>query len=106
MHTSFFTTAYMRLFTTITRRLSPTALLPLLLLFVSSCSSYNYRENGTTSLTFAGIIYLVLGVYALLSLLKQDWSLTKKLVWGAIIWFVPIPGLGAIIYLLFSGRSK
>ncbi|MFC7666648.1 PLDc N-terminal domain-containing protein [Hymenobacter humi] len=49
------------------------------------------------------MIYLILAIAAVISLLKQDWSLTKKLVWGAIIWFFPI--VGSIIYFLFSGRK-
>lgn len=89
----------MRPFSTITARLSPATLLPALLVFTTSCSRYN--DNG--SLSVAGIIYLVLAIYALVSLLKQDWSLGKKLLWGAIIWFFPIGG--SIIYLLFSGRN-
>lgn len=75
------------------------ALLLPLMLFVSSCSRYN--NNG--SLSIAGVVYLVLAIAALISLLKQDWSLPKKLLWGAIIWFFPIGG--SIIYFLFSGRS-
>ena len=90
----------MRFLPTITARLSPAALLPLLLLVVSSCSRYN--NNG--SLSIGGVIYLIRAIYAVVNLLKQDWSLTKKLVWGAIIWFFPIGG--SIIYLLFSGRSS
>ncbi len=84
----------------IVSRLSPTVLLPALLLSLSSCSRYN--NNG--SLSIAGVIYLILAIYALISLLKQDWSLGKKLIWGIIIWFFPIGG--SIIYLLFSGRSN
>lgn len=89
----------MRLFSSLAARLSPAALLPLLLL-ISSCSRYS--NNG--SLSIAGVVYLILAIYALVSLLKQDWSLGKKLVWGAIIWFFPIGG--SIIYLLFSGRNN
>lgn len=77
-------------------------LLPLLLL-VSSCSTYNINDNGTRSYTFAGIIYLIMFFYALFSLLKQDWTLSKKLIWGVVILVFPIGG--SIIYLLFSGRS-
>ncbi len=84
----------------ITRRLSPAALLPLLLIFASSCSRY----NNSGSLSAAGIVYLILALYALFSLLKQDWSIGKKLIWGIIIWVFPIGG--SIIYLLFSGRSN
>lgn len=72
-------------------------LLPLMLLF-SSCSRYN--NNG--SLSIAGVVYLILAIAAVISLLKQDWDLTKKLIWGAVIWFFPIGG--SIIYFLFSGR--
>ena len=75
------------------------ALLLPLMLFVSSCSRYN--NNG--SLSIAGVVYLILAIAALFSLLKQDWDLTKKLIWGAVIWFFPIGG--SIIYFLFSGRK-
>jgi hypothetical protein len=80
-------------------RLPVTALLMPLLLLATSCSRYN--NNG--SLSIAGVIYLILAIAAVISLLKQDWSLTKKLIWGAIIWFFPIGG--SIIYFLFSGRK-
>ena len=89
----------MQLFSSFARRLSPAALLPLLLIFATSCSRY----NNSGSLSIAGIVYLILAIYAVVSLLKQDWSLEKKLIWGAIIWFFPIGG--SIIYLLFSGRN-
>lgn len=90
----------MQRLSTLARRLSPASLLPLLLVFASSCGRYN--NNG--SLSIAGVVYLILALYALFSLLKQDWSLGKKLLWGAIIWFFPIGG--SIIYLLLSGRSN
>ena len=94
----------MRSLSTLAARLSPAALLPTLLLFATSCSRYSYNDDGTRNLSLAGIVYLILAIYALVSLLKQDWSLGKKLIWGAIIWFFPIGG--SIIYLLFSGRSS
>ncbi|GAB3331598.1 hypothetical protein GCM10027511_40450 [Hymenobacter humi] len=80
-------------------RLPFTALLLPLMLLATSCSRYN--DSG--GLSIAGVIYLILAIAAVISLLKQDWSLTKKLVWGAIIWFFPI--VGSIIYFLFSGRK-
>ena len=80
-------------------RLPLTALLLPLALFVTSCSGRN--NNG--SLSIFGFLYVILAIAALLSLLKQDWSLTKKLIWGAIIWFFPFGG--SIIYFLFSGRN-
>ena len=81
-----------------TSRLPLTALLlPLTLLF-SACSAY--QNNG--SLSIFGVLYIILAIAAVISLLKQDWSLTKKLIWGVVIWFFPFGG--SIIYLLFSGR--
>jgi di/tricarboxylate transporter len=73
-------------------------LLPLMLL-VSSCSRYN--DNG--SLSIIGVLYLILAIAAVISLLKQDWDVTKKIIWGVVIWFFPV--LGSIIYFLFSGRK-
>jgi len=82
-----------------TPRLSFAALMMPLTLFVTSCSGRN--NNG--SLSIFGVLYVILAIAALVSLLKQDWSLTKKLIWGAIIWFFPFGG--SIIYFLFSGRK-
>lgn len=81
------------------KQLSVSVLLSSVLLLATGCSRYN--SNG--SLSIAGVIYLILAIYALISLLRQDWSIGKKLIWGIIIWFFPI--LGSIIYLLFSGRQ-
>ena len=80
-------------------RLPLTALLLPLTLLATSCSRYN--DNG--SLSIIGVLYLILAIAAVISLLKQDWDLTKKLIWGAVIWFFPV--LGSIIYFLFSGRK-
>ncbi|MDO7848885.1 PLD nuclease N-terminal domain-containing protein [Hymenobacter sp. M29] len=81
-------------------RLPLTAMLLPLMLLATSCSRYN--DNG--SLSIAGVIYLILAIAAVISLLKQDWDLGKKLIWGVIIWVAPI--LGSIIYFLFSGRKS
>ena len=67
--------------------------------FFTSCSGRS--SNG--SLSIAGVAYLLLAVFAFLSLIKQDWSGTKKIIWGLIIWFFPF-GV-SIIYFLFSGRN-
>jgi protein-S-isoprenylcysteine O-methyltransferase Ste14 len=89
----------MRTLSSFASRLPIAALLLPLLMFATSCSRYN--DSG--SLSIAGIIYLILAIAAVISLLKQDWTLGKKLMWGAIIWFFPV--LGSIIYFLFSGRK-
>lgn len=82
-------------------RPSALMLLPLLSLLAASCMPSAYNSRG--SLGFFGVLYLIMAIYAVISLLKQDWSLGKKLIWGIIIWFFPIGG--SIIYLLFSGRN-
>ena len=86
---------------TFTKRLPLAALsLSLSLAFlVSSCSGRSSNGN----ITIAGIIYLALAVLAVISLIKQDWSIGKKIIWGLVIWFFPF--LGSIIYFLFSGRK-
>lgn len=89
----------MRQLTNFASRLATPALLSSVLLLATSCSRYN--NNG--SLSIAGVVYIILAIYALISLLKQDWSIGKKIIWGIIIWFFPIGG--SIIYLLFSGRQ-
>lgn len=89
----------MRQITNFTSRLTVPALLSSLLVLATGCNRY----NNSGSLSIAGVIYLILAIYALVSLLKQDWSLGKKIIWGVIIWFFPIGG--SIIYLLFSGRQ-
>ncbi|MBC8085482.1 MAG: PLDc_N domain-containing protein [Hymenobacter sp.] len=81
----------------------PAGILSLALAFsvlLSSCGS-GRRADG--SLTIAGVLYLILAVLAFLSLIKQDWSTGKKIIWGLIIWFFPFGG--SIIYFLFSGRN-
>jgi di/tricarboxylate transporter len=80
-------------------RLPLTALLLPLMLLATSCSRYN--DNG--SLSIIGVLYLILAIAAVISLLKQDWDVTKKIIWGVVIWFFPV--LGSIIYFLFSGRK-
>ena len=91
----------MRFVSSTSARLSAAAFLPLLALLATSCAPSAYNSRG--GLGFFGVLYLILAIYAVISLLKQDWSLGKKLIWGIIIWFFPIGG--SIIYLLFSGRN-
>ncbi|WP_460613188.1 PLD nuclease N-terminal domain-containing protein [Hymenobacter seoulensis] len=67
--------------------------------FLTACGS-GRRANG--SLSIFGVIYLIVAIAAFLSLIKQDWSIGKKIIWGLIIWFFPFGG--SIIYFLFSGR--
>lgn len=80
------------------RQLSVTGVLTLLMSFaLSSCGS-GRRADG--SLTTAGVIYLILALYALYRLFQQPWSLGKKLIWGAIIFFFPF--VGSLAFLLFG----
>ncbi|MET4074213.1 PLD nuclease N-terminal domain-containing protein [Hymenobacter sp. UYCo722] len=67
---------------------------------LTACGS-GRRADG--SLTIFGVLYLLFAVFAFISLIKQDWSIGKKIIWGLVIWFFPFGG--SIIYFLFSGRS-
>jgi di/tricarboxylate transporter len=67
---------------------------------LTACGS-GRRADG--SLTIFGVLYLLFAVFAFISLIKQDWSIGKKIIWGLIIWFFPFGG--SIIYFLFSGRN-
>ncbi|SHI45546.1 Phospholipase_D-nuclease N-terminal [Hymenobacter daecheongensis DSM 21074] len=84
----------------LTNRLPLAALLLTLTAAISSCSRYN--ANGSTSMW--GIIILVLDVLALFDVFRQQWTIGKKILWAAIIFFFPLGGL--IIYYLFAGRGK
>ncbi|TGE14886.1 PLDc N-terminal domain-containing protein [Hymenobacter elongatus] len=85
--------------TALTNRIPVSALLLTVTSLLSSCSGR--RSDG--SLTIVGVAYLILAVLAVLSLIKQDWSIGKKIIWGIIIWLFPFGG--SIIYFLFSGRK-
>ena len=67
----------MRILSKIPVRLSALALLPLLSLLATSCMPSAYNSRG--GLGFFGVIYLIMAIYAVISLLKQDWSLGKSL---------------------------
>ena len=81
-----------------TSRLPLTALLlPLTLLF-SACSAY--KNNG--SLSIFGVLYVILAIAAIISLLKQDWSLTKKTDLGSSNLVLPLWGLYYLLPFLWS----
>lgn len=46
----------------------------------------------------------MLDILALIDVFRQSWDIGKKILWVAIIWFLPI--LGLILYYLMSGRNK
>lgn len=81
-------------------RVPSLALLMSVLTFPLLTACSGRRSDG--SITIVGVFYLILAVAAFLSLIKQDWSTGKKIIWGLVIWFFPFAG--SIIYFLFSGR--
>lgn len=83
------------------RSLTLTGILALLMSFVLSSCGSGRRADG--SLTTAGVIYLILAVYALYKLFQQPWSFGKKIVWALIIFFFPF--VGSLAFLLF-GKDK
>ena len=74
-------------------------MLPLLLL-ATSCS----RFNNDGSLATWGYVLVALDILALLDVFRQPWTIGKKLLWAAVIFFFPFAGL--LIYFLFAGRGK
>lgn len=81
-------------------RLPSVALLLPLTVLVSSCA----RFNADGSLTLWAYALLALDVLALLDVFRQPWTIGKKVLWAAVIFFFPLGGL--IIYYLFAGRGK
>lgn len=80
------------------RPMSLTGVLAALSTFVlSSCGR---TRNADGSLTTAGVVHLVLAIYALFRLFQQPWSIGKKIVWGLIIFFFPF--VGSLAFLLFG----
>ncbi|MBC6991753.1 MULTISPECIES: PLD nuclease N-terminal domain-containing protein [Hymenobacter] len=90
----------MNRFAPIATRLSVAASFLLLTLVATGCS----RFSDSGSLSLWGIILLVLDVLALIDVFRQPWTTGKKILWLAIIWFMPF--LGLILYYLISGRGK
>jgi hypothetical protein len=86
--------------TAFANRLPLAALLLTLTIAISSCSRYN--DNG--GLATWGYVLLALDILAMLDVFRQPWTIGKKLLWAAIIFFFPLGGL--IIYWLFAGRGK
>ncbi|TGE09307.1 PLD nuclease N-terminal domain-containing protein [Hymenobacter fodinae] len=81
-------------------RLASAAPLLALMLVVSSCSRY----SADGSLATWGYVLLALDILALFDVFRQPWSIGKKILWAAIIFFFPLGGL--IVYYLFAGRGK
>ncbi len=68
--------------------------------FTTACNRFS--SNG--GLSIFGIIILALDVLALIDVFRQPWTIGKKILWIAIIWFLPI--LGLILYYLLAGRGN
>ena len=85
--------------TTFAKRIPVAALLLPLLMLATSCSRYN--ADGTTSMF--GIIILILDIWAIITIFGKPWSIGKKILWSAIVFFFPIGGL--LIYYFFGRNS-
>lgn len=69
-------------------------------LTLTSCD----RRDDFGSYTIWGALILILDVIAMIDVLRQNWPLGKKIIWIAIIYFLPV--LGLILYYLIAGRNK
>ncbi len=81
-------------------RLPFAALLLPLMLLASSCARYN--NDG--SLATWGYVLIALDILAMFDVFRQPWTIGKKLLWAAVIFFFPFGGL--LIYYFFAGRGK
>jgi len=93
------TRLFMRTLLTSAKRLPAFALFALLFT-TASCSRY----NDAGGLATWGYVLLALDVLAFFDIFRQPWSIGKKLLWAAIIFFFPLGGL--LIYYFFAGRGK
>ena len=59
--------------------------------------------GGLGLYAIVSILAFIVVVLAILDLVKKPYPMEKKLIWGAIIFFIPF--LGAILYFLI-GRNK
>ena len=85
-----------------TRKLYP-ALVLLSALLVTGCDSAAEFVGG--SLLTAGIIFLLAIIFivvAVLDLVKRPISIVEKLIWAAIIFFVPF--IGSVVYWILGRR--
>lgn len=76
----------------------------LMALFASLTLTSCDRRDGFGGYTMWGALILILDVVAMIDVLRQNWSLGKKILWIAIIYFLPV--LGLILYYLLAGRNK
>jgi hypothetical protein len=85
------------------KRLLPLSALALSLAACDDVSAGGAIAGGIGLYAIGSLILLALLVYAVVDLVKQPYSTEKKLIWGAVILFIPY--LGAILYLLL-GKDK
>ena len=77
------------------------SLLPLLTLLTACGEDVSGGEalvGGIGIYLIGSLVLLALLIYAVLDLVKQPYPIGKKLIWGAIMLFIPY--LGAIAYLI------
>ncbi|MCP9236235.1 PLD nuclease N-terminal domain-containing protein [Lewinella sp. JB7] len=86
------------------RRILP--VLPFIVLLTACGENVSAGEamaGGMGIMAIGGILALIIIVLAVLDLIKKPYPMEKKLIWGAIIFFIPF--LGALLYFIL-GRNK
>ncbi len=87
------------------RRFFP--VLPLLTLLTACGEDVSAGEavaGGIGIWAIGSILLLLIVVLAVLDLIKKPYPMEKKLIWGAIIIFIPY--LGAILYFIIGRNGK
>ena len=85
--------------------LLPLSLIALLALILTGCDGPNLVELAKNPLDygFCWLVVLVLDVIAIIDLIGQKRTTASKLVWVALIVFLPVVGL--ILYYLIARKS-
>ncbi len=90
------------------RRFIPSFSALALALLLTACgenvSGGEVIAGGIGIYLIGSLLLLVLLVLAVLDLIKKPYPMEKKLIWGAIIFFIPF--LGAILYFIIGRNGK
>jgi len=75
-----------------------------LLFFTTGCDTAGEAILGLGVFgIILAILYFIIIIWAVLDIVRKDYTMTKKLVWIAVIFFIPF--IGAVLYLLIGRTS-
>lgn len=89
------------------QRFSGAALMVLTTLYLTGChvgSNMGEVFRHAKGFGLVAILILVIDVYLLMNVIESNRSLMNKVLWGLVIWFMPV--LGAALYYFFAYEKK